>query len=215
MSTQRPCDDPGVSRALRRATPILGNDDLAGYVGRDRDGARGPRPKSFRRTIQGLKDRSMALGRSRSLSAHKTSLDDADADSLASLRARGLSRSLTDVSVIPPMLASVPTPTPPRLKRVSAQPRPQRGPVLSVVSEGKPLDHVSPHAPHQESPSPVLSDVKTLRKLHGGTFLTKVSAKKHKVCLFRLEPDLGQIVWVSKKHKISESRPLSRYPQRS
>lgn len=204
MSTQRPSDEPGVGLALRRASP---------FVGHDRDGAGGPRSKSFRRTIQGFKDRSMALGRSRSLSARKTPVNNGDDTSLTSLR--GLSRSLTDVSIIPPMLASVPNPTPPRLKRLSAQPRPQRGPVLSVVSEGLPSNHVSSHAPYQEPPSPVLSDVNTLRMLHGGTFLTKVSAKKHKVCLFRLEPDLGQIVWVSKKHKISESRSLPKHPQRS
>jgi len=33
--------------------------------------------------------------------------------------------------------------------------------------------------------------------------MTKVSAKTHKKCVFRLDADLGQIVWESKKHKIS------------
>ncbi|KAF8965762.1 PLC-like phosphodiesterase [Flammula alnicola] len=152
---------------------------------------------SFKRTIQGLKNRSIAIGRSKSLSRHKTPSTDDDRPTPR----RGHSRSLTDLSILPPMPSHVQSAPPSRAKRLSAQPRP---PALSIVSEGVSSYHMpAPTAePEPEPPSPVIGDVKTLRLLQRGTLMTKVSAKKHKVCLFRLDADLGQIVWVSKKHKI-------------
>lgn len=88
---------------LRRADPLLNsngrpNAELANYVNSaDRNGAHGPqrnvqRATSFRRTLQGLKDRSMAIGHSRSVCARKTRRSEAP------IQRRGHLRLLTDVS---------------------------------------------------------------------------------------------------------------------
>ncbi|KAF9044937.1 hypothetical protein BJ165DRAFT_1611178 [Panaeolus papilionaceus] len=47
-----------------------------------------------------------------------------------------------------------------------------------------------------------LSSVQVPESLQNGTIMTKVSMKKQKAFLFRLDADLGQIVWESKKYKI-------------
>lgn len=56
-----------------------------------------------------------------------------------------------------------------------------------------------------ESPrcSDSIADVTIPLSLHQGTRMTKVSAKKRKNFVFRLDPDQGQIVWESKQHRIS------------
>jgi len=48
---------------------------------------------------------------------------------------------------------------------------------------------------------PVLVDVPS--ELLSGTMMTKVSIKRQKRFMFRLDPDVGQIMYVSKKVKIS------------
>lgn len=59
------------------------------------------------------------------------------------------------------------------------------------------------------------SDVSIPTLLQEGVPMTKVSNKKRKTAVFRLDADLGQIVWESGRHKISEyaeylvSSPLS------
>lgn len=76
--------------------------------------------------------------------------------------------------------------------------------VLSDVAEGSTI--MSPteqrQAPETEAKSG--ADVVVPHLLQMGTPMTKVSAKKHKKAVFRLDADLGQIVWESKQHKISE-----------
>ncbi|KAF9050567.1 PLC-like phosphodiesterase [Panaeolus papilionaceus] len=47
-----------------------------------------------------------------------------------------------------------------------------------------------------------LSSVQVPESLQKGTIMTKVSMKKQKAFSFRLDADLGQIVWESKKYKI-------------
>ena len=51
--------------------------------------------------------------------------------------------------------------------------------------------------------SPAVGDIRVPLLLQQGTPMTKVSLKKHKKFVFRLDADLGQIVWESKQHKIS------------
>ncbi|KAG5634346.1 hypothetical protein DXG03_005966, partial [Asterophora parasitica] len=46
------------------------------------------------------------------------------------------------------------------------------------------------------------ADVTVPQVLKEGTLMTKVSAKKHKRAVFRLDPDIGQIIWEGKKHRI-------------
>lgn len=50
-----------------------------------------------------------------------------------------------------------------------------------------------------------MGDVTVPQLLQQGTPMTKVSAKERKRAVFRLDPDIGQIIWESKKHRISES----------
>ncbi|KAG6890441.1 hypothetical protein C0992_001634 [Termitomyces sp. T32_za158] len=45
-------------------------------------------------------------------------------------------------------------------------------------------------------------DVTVPRSLQEGTFMTKVSSKKHRRSTFRLDPDRGQIIWEGKQQRI-------------
>ncbi|KAI9509539.1 PLC-like phosphodiesterase [Russula earlei] len=55
-----------------------------------------------------------------------------------------------------------------------------------------------PPDPRDES----IPDVVVPRLLQRGTHMIKVSGKKQKNVLFRLDPDQGQIIWESKRHRI-------------
>ena len=48
------------------------------------------------------------------------------------------------------------------------------------------------------------ADVKVPLLLQEGVPLTKISAKKKKTVLFRLDPDQGYVFWESKKSGLSE-----------
>lgn len=50
-----------------------------------------------------------------------------------------------------------------------------------------------------------MADVTVPAVLRMGTPMIKVSGGKHKKVVFRLDPDQGQIIWESKKHRISTS----------
>ena len=153
---------------------------------------------AIKRTFRDLKNRSSAFGRSQSLAGHTTTIADAADDDKQ--RRRGHSKSLSDVSSIQPMATQKLSSPAVRLKRFSsAQHRP---PPLSSVSEGLTADHISPPP---EPSSPAIGNIRVPQLLQQGTPMTKVSAKKHKKFVFRLDADLGQIVWESKKHKISAS----------
>jgi phosphatidylinositol phospholipase C delta len=54
-----------------------------------------------------------------------------------------------------------------------------------------------------------VGDVTVPQLLQHGTPMTKVSAKERKRAVFRLDPDIGQIIWESKKHRISTSTSFS------
>lgn len=187
MPPPLPAESLEPRRSIRRAKPL--SPESYDQI-HDRGGAPDPSSNgfrtSFKRTFRDFKDRSTtALARSRSLSTQKVSIH-----ASPEARLKGHSRSLTDVSAMVPIHAgsspSEPTPVSPiRLRR----------PTLSIVPEG---------IPYQYSPAPAPGDIKTLQILRNGTLMTKVSAKKQKDCWFRLEADLGQIVWVSKAQKISE-----------
>lgn len=49
-----------------------------------------------------------------------------------------------------------------------------------------------------------MADVVVPELMRRGVPMTKVSAKRQKTYVFQLDPDQGQILWVSKKQKISE-----------
>jgi phosphatidylinositol phospholipase C delta len=48
-----------------------------------------------------------------------------------------------------------------------------------------------------------MADVAVPEVLQHGVSMTKVSAKRQKTFVFRLDPDQGQILWESKKPKLS------------
>ena len=76
-------------------------------------------------------------------------------------------------------------------KQQSAQPAP-----LNPTEDVPPLQNVV-------DTSPAVGDIRVPLLLQQGTPMTKVSLKKHKKFVFRLDADLGQIVWESKQLKIS------------
>jgi len=157
---------------------------------------------AIKRTFRDLKNRSSAFGRSQSLGGHTTPIADDAADGDKKQR-KGHSKSLSEVSSIQPMATQKLSSPVVRLKRFSsAQHRP---PPLSSVSEGLTADHISPALAIPEPSSPAIGNIRVPQLLQQGTPMTKVSAKKHKKFVFRLDADLGQIVWESKKHKISAS----------
>ena len=81
-----------------------------------------------------------------------------------------------------------------------------------------PTDDVPPSPPPQidvvdtpvstSSTSPAVGDIRVPLLLQQGTPMTKVSLKRHKKFVFRLDADLGQIVWESKQLKISWFLPF-------
>lgn len=99
------------------------------------------------------------------------------------------------------------------------------GQPLTVTASANPntLHHSVPpllHSPHSSSSSSYLSaatqgvaqkasmaDFVVPQILQQGTPMTKVSAKKQRRVVFRLDPDQGQIIWEGKKHRISTSSP--------
>lgn len=58
------------------------------------------------------------------------------------------------------------------------------------------------------TPPPDDLDVRVPALLQNGTPMLKVSAKRQKVLTFRLDADLGQIQWPSKKTGIGEFPPF-------
>jgi phosphatidylinositol phospholipase C delta len=91
-------------------------------------------------------------------------------------------------------------------KRHSAGAQLSSVPEVSILSGEQEVTSPVPEQPTASSSAPQLKDVLVPQLLQQGTPMTKVSAKKHKKFVFRLDADLGQIVWesVSKQQKISE-----------
>ncbi|KAF5325342.1 hypothetical protein D9619_010084 [Psilocybe cf. subviscida] len=168
---------------LRRAEHLVvdSNGNVAKELGEE--DARKRRGRSFRRTIQGIRSRSAystALPRGRLKTGTRSSAVD---DSLVvQVGGRtGHSRSLTDLTAM--------------LSHPRSAPTSQAAHGPSTVAKGEQYASSMTELPD-------IGSVKTLKILQQGTLMTKVSAKKQKTYLFRLDADLGQIAWVSKRHKI-------------
>ena len=125
-------------------------------------------------------------------------------------------RSFSDIPVVPRPIfdhtKGEPTPSTAQTPAFSDK-RHSAGAQLSSVPEVSTLSGqqevtspVAEQQPTASSSAPQLKDVLVPQLLQQGTPMTKVSAKKHKKFVFRLDADLGQIVWesVSKQQKISE-----------
>jgi len=76
---------------------------------------------------------------------------------------------------------------------------------LSPIADDDDIYHDIPMA-HYAS----ITDVPVPAVLQMGTPMIKVSGRKQKKVVFRLDPDQGQIIWESKKHRISTSLLLTR-----
>jgi phosphatidylinositol phospholipase C delta len=87
--------------------------------------------------------------------------------------------------------------------------------VPEAASDQHQLAHLTADQPEVETPTTesgtetVVGDVTVPQLLQQGTPMTKVSAKDRKRAVFRLDPDIGQIIWESKKHRISMSMSFS------
>jgi phosphatidylinositol phospholipase C delta len=78
--------------------------------------------------------------------------------------------------------------------------------------------HAQPTSPDAQSPKPSqpqlvprrpsMADVVVPQLLQKGVPMTKVSASRQKTYVFQLDPDQGQILWESKKTKISAGHEL-------
>ncbi|KAG2006701.1 phosphoinositide-specific phospholipase C [Coprinopsis cinerea AmutBmut pab1-1] len=110
------------------------------------------------------------------------------------------SRSLSELNCAPPRPVSIVSVSPRATNDFTAHQR-----TLSTVSERSFMTSTAAPAtprPNTHPDSKESGDMVVPHLLQLGTPMTKVSAKKHKKFVFRLDPDLGQIVWESKKHKI-------------
>lgn len=159
---------------------------------------------SFKRTFRSFRTRSDKVRRSKSLSVRGGVK--MEAEGAERIRWSGHSRSLTDVSTIVKGSADSPRVPAARRKRLSALSpvQNQRDVQNDVVSEPQLLMSSDVVAGPSSS---TVGDVIVPQLLQLGTPMTKVSLKKHKRVVFRLDADLGQIEWESKKHKISACCP--------
>lgn len=154
---------------------------------------------SFVRKLKDVKTDAAKLLRTRSLNGRSK-----PSESEAPKARKGHSRSLSEFQQVRPAGPKHSDSAPAALSTSGLHKR-----ALSDVAEGSMI--MSPteqrEAPETEAKSG--ADVVVPHLLQMGTPMTKVSAKKHKKAVFRLDADLGQIVWESKQQKISECYPDS------
>ena len=82
---------------------------------------------------------------------------------------------------------------------------PAPSPLMSLPSLSSIADDDTIPVAHSAS----MADVTVPAVLQMGTPMIKVSGRKQKKVVFRLDPDQGQIIWESKKHRISTSLLLT------
>jgi hypothetical protein len=105
------------------------------------------------------------------------------------------SESIIPLSALDVPLASFPAPSP-------LMSSPSLSPIAdddNNIAHNIPVAHSAP-----------MADVAVPAVLQMGTPMIKVSGGKQKRVVFRLDPDRGQIIWESKKHRISTSLLLAR-----
>jgi hypothetical protein len=113
-----------------------------------------------------------------------------------------------------PLSVNITTQSPSRDPYVSPPSAPVSLPALNLHLESLPLPPMSSsplspvlnedHLPANPAPhSASTLDLTVPDVLQSGTPMTKVSGRKQTSVVFRLDPDQGQIIWESKKHRIS------------
>lgn len=130
---------------------------------------------SFKWKLQNFKDHSKLLGRSKSTASSSSTAHGH----------RAHSKSLSDIDT---------TLTTPIHAHSTSEP---------TTTTKRPALNAPANLTESTSTSPAVGDIRVPLLLQQGTPMTKVSLKKHKKFVFRLDADLGQIVWKSKQHKIS------------
>ena len=105
------------------------------------------------------------------------------------------SESIVPLSALDVSLASFPAPSP-LMSLPSLSP---------IVDDDNDIAHGIPVA-HSAS----MADITVPALLQMGTPMFKVSGGKQKKAVFKLDPDQGQIIWQSKRHRISTSLLLTR-----
>ncbi|KAG6840525.1 hypothetical protein C0991_006163 [Blastosporella zonata] len=123
-------------------------------------------------------------------------------------------RHMRSMSTTATMATPMPTPTS-RLLHSTSPPSPSSTTTTTTTKTAGPVTvsstaSAAPASRRLSAPALSLAprsmedegDVTVPKLLQQGTPMTKVSAKKHRRCLFRLDPDIGQIIWEGKKQRI-------------
>lgn len=182
------------NRSLRRAGNILSPDgkltkDFAsfGYGSGDSSEASSPTRLSFARTngLGATIKRRLEDFRVQSRIGRSKSLSDAPAGGSQSTQNKHRPHSL------------ILTTHPSRPGRLSCS-------ISAAISEAMPAQCAPAVPPSAIAGETVIGNVMVPQLLQQGTPMTKVSPKTHKKVVFRLDADLGQMVWESKQQKISE-----------
>jgi len=198
MSNPPPPPPSVPKRILRRAANLLTSNGIPGSKGDSwlADPKRGDNKlgASIKRKFKKVKDASKSFGRSRSLSI---SVGPLNLEDEALQKRKGHARSQSDVHGTRPAL--VLSNGAPVIKRSSTQPQLPSVPERTAPAVAEPTPVIV--KPHDEPSS--IADVSVPQLLQQGTPMTKVSNKKSKKVVFRLDPDQGQIVWESQSQKIS------------
>lgn len=134
------------------------------------------------------------LFRSRSLQARSNI---GDAENLKRLSHHTRSASVSDVTI------TTKSPEHPRMSIDSEMYALSTKERLASVPETTKQSKMAYNSRSQTVTETGVGDVTVPQLLQEGTPMTKVSAKQRKRAVFRLDPDIGQIIWESKKHGIS------------
>ncbi|KAF8228091.1 PLC-like phosphodiesterase [Tricholoma matsutake] len=133
------------------------------------------------------------LFRSRSLQARSNI---GDAENLKRLSHHTRSASVSDVTI------TTKSPEHPRMSIDSEMYALSTKERLASVPETTKQSKMAYNSRSQTVTETGVGDVTVPQLLQEGTPMTKVSAKQRKRAVFRLDPDIGQIIWESKKHGI-------------
>ncbi|GLB34525.1 putative phospholipase C [Lyophyllum shimeji] len=149
---------------------------------------------SIKRKFKEVKDAS--LRRSKSTSQGSKAEDEGESKRRPWRRhARSLSTAATDPTPTP-----APASKPQRLFHSNTAP-PATTAAASTAAVGTPA---LPFSAMASTPATRDEEGEVIvpQLLQEGTLMTKVSSKKHKRAVFRLDPDLGQIIWEGKQHRL-------------
>ncbi|KAG6836608.1 hypothetical protein H0H93_006158 [Arthromyces matolae] len=208
-------DDPASTRILRRAGNLLTSTgqpvhkELSDSASLSTDATlvNVARTVKLRASIKRKFKEATSLGRSKSVKDREPQLTETKTPTRHA-------RSMSTAAVIATPMAT-PTATAPRLLHSITSPA-LPATTTKLVSDSAPITgsnaNLGSTATSRRLSAPTLSlpkkamdregEVTVPKLLQEGTPMTKVSAKKHRRCVFRLDPDIGQIIWEGKQQRI-------------